>query len=154
MSDPKPNFWRALHSGSNAVTFGEPILFLRNSTYLPVSGVARGESFRAFRLFPSLATDCAISPGGVGISVLGGEFGGRWEQSGFTTGPQSVVEKLSNSRFHNPLRFSTRVPFEHRWEQSVDSRLNLILTTLNVYSLDGNSLRGCCRYENLSFVGI
>jgi hypothetical protein len=85
------------------VPLGEPILFLRNSTYLPISGVARGESFRAFRLLPSLATDCAISTGGVGISVLGGKFGGRWEQSGFTIGPRSVVEKLSESLFHNPL---------------------------------------------------
>jgi hypothetical protein len=89
----------------------EPIFFQRNSTYLPVNDVARGKSSRAFRLSPSLATDCAISPGGVGISVLGGEFGGRWEQSRFTTGPRTVIEKLSESLFHNPLGFSARGAF-------------------------------------------
>jgi hypothetical protein len=73
---------------TKSVTSEEPILFSRNSTYLPVSGVARGESFRAFCLFPSLATCCAILPGGVGISVLGGEFGGRWEPLGVTAGAQ------------------------------------------------------------------
>ena len=64
------------------------------------------------------------------------EFGGRWEQSGVTAGAHKVVEKLSLSRFHNPLGFSS------------------ILTTLNVYSLSPNDLHDRCRYEYPSFVGI
>ena len=49
---------------SLGIPLGEPILFQRSSTYLPVNGAARGESSRAFRLFPSLAMDGAVLAGG------------------------------------------------------------------------------------------
>ncbi len=68
MLNPEPNFGRALPTGSNAVTFGEPILFPRNSVGIQVSAAARRREPPGFSYMPKSRNELR------GFRKTGGNF--------------------------------------------------------------------------------